>query len=501
MQEHEVLEEIERALGEISRRQAAQEAQEETPPLPQGETGTPDALPPEQDAPHEPMGTTIIHVYVVDVPPEPLEEDERIIESTLETAAEEDDNPGDSEYEPPLPVTHPLSLRSRRVRVPLLLLVLCLLVGGAMLFVSLVPIFTASATVTIIPTAMEISGATTLTLVTGTARPGSGQQVAGRLLSTLTLSQEQLTPTTGTGHQQAQAARGLITFYNALPAGQTVPAGTLLVGADGVQVVTEADATIPAGTLSTNGQISVPARALEVGPSGNIRANDLYGPCCRADVFAQNSAAFHGGQNARDFPMVRAQDVSGAITTLKASLKASVQAALLTQVRADETLITPVPCTPKVSANHASGEEATQLRVQLDETCTGETYDTQAVQTLLTQALTQEATQQAGPGYTLTGEVQVTAVSVAPSPVKDHQHEGMLVLQVRGIGAWGYQFSDEQLRQMTQLIAGKNRQEATTLLLAQRGVSQVAMTVSGMGQTSLPVEAGRIHLLVLSRSA
>jgi hypothetical protein len=496
MHEHEVLEEIERTLNEISRRKAAREVQEETPPLPEGETEAPPA-PPEPD---EQAGTTVIHVYVVEAPPSPAEEDARTVESTLEVAEEEEDSLEDSESEPSLPAMHPLSLRGRRVRVPVLLLALCLLLGGALLFVSQVPLLTASATVTIIPTAVEISGATTLTLVSGTPVPGSAQQVAGRRLSTLTLSQEQVTPTTGTGHQQAQAARGLITFYNALPSTQTVPAGTLLIGADGVQVVTEADATIPAAQMPTEGQVSVIAHALAVGPAGNIRANDLYGLCCRADVFAQNSTAFLGGQNARDFPMVRAQDVSGVVAALKASLQASVQAALLTQVRANETLITPVLCTPKVSANHAVGEKATQVRVRLDETCTGETYDTQAVQTFLTQALTQEATRQAGPGYTLAGAVQVTSVNVTPSLAKDHQH-GTLVLQVRGTGTWAYQFSDAQLHQMAQLIAGKSRQEATNLLLEQRGVSQVAMTVSGMGQTRLPTDASRIHLLVLSRAA
>ncbi len=501
MNEQEVLEEIERTLGEISRRQAAQEAreeQEQTPPLPQSETEAPPA-PPEHEQ-HEQPGTTIIHVYVVDAPPLPLEEDERTIESTLESA-EEADSVTEDEREPPLPVTHPLSLRGRRVRMPFLLLLLCFLLGGALFFVSLVPLLTASATVTIIPTAVEISTTTTLALVTETTpHPGPAQQVAGRLLSTLTLSQEQVTPTTGVGHQQAQAAHGSITFYNALPEAQTVPAGKLLVGADGVQVVTEEDANIPAAQMPTEGQVSVTAHALEVGPTGNIRANDLYGPCCHADVFAQNSAAFHGGQNARDFPMVTSQDINGAVTTLEAGLQESVQAALLTQAHSGETLITPVPCTPKVSANHAAGEEATQVRVRLDETCTGQTYDTQAVQTLLTRTLTQEAARQAGPGYTLSGAVQVTRVSVTPSPVKDHLHES-LVLHVKGAGTWAYQFSDTQLRQLAQLIAGKSRVQATTLLLVQPGVSQVAMTVSGMGQTSLPADAGRIHLLVLSRSA
>jgi hypothetical protein len=61
-----------------------------------------------------------------------------------------------------------------------------------------------------------------------------------------------------------------------------------------------------------------------------------------------------------------------------------------------------------------------EVRVGLDETCTGETYDTQAVQTLLTRALTQEAARQFGAGYTLTGEVQVTEVTVTPSRGTDY---------------------------------------------------------------------------------
>jgi hypothetical protein len=211
-----------------------------------------------------------------------------------------------------------------------------------------------SATVTVLPASTEISSGTTVTLVTGTLHPGS-PRVPGRFLSSLTLSQEQRVLTTGAGHQQAQAAHGSITLYNAQPAMQTVPAGTLLVGADGVQVVTEQDVVIPAAQMPTEGQASVPTHALEAGPAGNIRAYDITGACCCADVFAQNTAAFHGGQNARTFPMVTAQNITGAVIALKASLTASAQAALQTQVQRGETLITPVPCTPMVTAGSCCG--------------------------------------------------------------------------------------------------------------------------------------------------
>jgi hypothetical protein len=47
------------------------------------------------------------------------------------------------------------------------------------------------------------------------------------------MSQEKTVATTGTAHQDAKAAHGAVTFYNAAPYWQTVSAGTLLTGADG----------------------------------------------------------------------------------------------------------------------------------------------------------------------------------------------------------------------------------------------------------------------------
>jgi hypothetical protein len=492
MDGRQILEEIERTLSETGHLQDTQEEQEETSSPEEAE-----AQPsPHEREPYEPPGATIIHVYVVDGPPVPLEEDARTVESTLESAEEEHTF---GEGETPQPVTHPLLSQSGQLRVPLLLLAVCLLMSAVVSGIYLIPLITASASVTLIPASTEISSTIALTVVTGTPHPGA-QQVPGRLLSTLMLSQEQRISTTGTGHQQARAAHGTITLYNALPAVQAVPAGTLLVGADGVQVVTEEDAVIPAALMPTEGQISVSAHALQAGPAGNIRAYDISGACCRADVFAQNTAAFRGGQNARVFPMVTFQDINGAVATLKALLAESVQAALQTQVLPGEALITPIACPPSVSVDHAAGDEATQVTVRVDETCTGDTYDTRTVHALVLQAVTQEAAKQLGTGYSLTGEVQVTGVTATPSLVKDHAHRAQ-VLQVTGVGTWAYQFSDAQLHQMAHLIAGKSRPEATTLLLEQPGVSQVATSVSGTDTSTLPADPGKIRLLVLSRPA
>ena len=84
-------------------------------------------------------------------------------------------------------------------------------------------------------------------------------------------------PDDGYRPPSAQPGRGRVTFYNAAPSVQTIAAGTLLTGKDGVEVVTDQDAVIPAGTLATNGQVTVAAHAVNLGPSGNIAAQDIYG--------------------------------------------------------------------------------------------------------------------------------------------------------------------------------------------------------------------------------
>ena len=196
--------------------------------------------------------------------------------------------------------------------------------------------------------------------------------------------------------------------------------------------------------------------------------------------------------------MVMPQDISGAATALRTSLTQSVQAALQAQVRLDETLITPVPCTPRITSSHAAGDEAARVTVTMEEPCTGETYATQALHAQVLRVVTQQATAQLGTGYTLTGDIQAT---VRQSRSSTNQQDGTLALQVSGTGTWAYRFDDAHLQHMAQLVAGKSRQQATQVLLHFPGVNQVSMTISGTDSSNLPADAGRIHLLVLYRSA
>jgi len=391
-------------------------------------------------------------------------------------------------------VSVPSARASRKRALPFVLLVLCLLAAGAVVVCFLVPVFTASATVTILPVQRQVSATTTLTVVPGSANPNR-HQVPGRLLSPLTLSEVQTVPTTGTGHQEAQAAHGVLTFYNASLDAQTVPAGTTLSTAQGVLIVSEQDAVIPAAaTLQTNGQVSVPAHAALAGPAGNIRAGTIYGPCCRLNVSVTNSA-FTGGQDARRYPLVTAQDVNGVTAALEISLQASAEAAFQTGVPPNETLLPPI-CTPQVTSDHPVGDEARQITVTLTQTCRTETYQTQALHTLITQLVTAQANQRLGTGYQLSGDVQsrVTASHL----LHGEQLRAGMTIQVRGSGTWSYQFEEAYLHTLATRLAGQSRQRATAWLLHLPGVSQVAMTISD-GTSTLPADASTIHVLVLSQ--
>jgi hypothetical protein len=428
---------------------------------------TPD-YPSEETLPSPEASGTTIHVYL-----------EQSKEPVVELSTQAED-----QALSPSPTLRTWFVSHKRLS---LLVVCCILALMALAVWQLLPLLTASATVTIIPASTEITTITSVTVVPGAADI-IRHQIPGRTLSILTLTQERTVKTTGTGYQQATAARGFIMLYNAALVPQTVQAGELLTSASGVQVVTDQDITIPAGNGATNGQATVPAHALQIGPDGNIGVDAINGPCCKAYVIARN-IAFTGGQNARSFQMVTQQDINGAIATIQTSLNQSVQAALQAQVHSDETLVTPPTCTPTITSNHKAREEAQQVTVTIDQVCTGIAYNTQALQTLLTKLVSKQATKQLDTHYTLAGSIQATVTKSTMLPDKT------VVLQVKGVGAWVYQFTETQFHEMSAQIAGKGETEAKHLLLQMTGVYSVSITVEHAA--TLPTDPQHIQILLV----
>lgn len=424
-----------------------------------------------------PGGRRLFDIHVYDIPPE--EEEEVSVESTLTPPVEESLN--EEEITERQRETPPFLLR-RNTLVSAGIGALALLAIGTLLTVFVLPLLFPEATVTIVPVSKQVQTTTTVTLT------GASGAIPGRTLSAVTMSQEQTAPTTGRGHKDAQPAHGLITFYNAAPYAQTIVAGTLLTGNDGVQVVTDQSITVAAAVMPTEGQASVTAHTLTTGPASNIQVGDIYGLCCVQGISAANSA-FTGGQTAHDYQSVTQQDITTVAASLKKSLDQSEQAALQTQVQSSETLVTPLPCQESVTSDHHPGDEASQVHVTVSETCTGIVYNTLAYQDDITQVLNRQAGTQLSEGYTLIGQVQSSITQVSTNK---QQHT---TLHVTLAGTYAYQLSQEQQQAIKASIAGKSKTEATAAILHTAGVQSVSIT-STQGD-KLPGDTNRIHVQII----
>jgi hypothetical protein len=348
-----------------------------------------------------------------------------------------------------------------------------------------------TASVTLTPAQKSLHTSVSITAVTGTPDP-TRAQVSARLLSITSRTFTQTVPATGHGHTQAQQAQGSLTFYNAAPYAQIVAAGTVLTGADGVALVTDQAASLPAGNLPDVGMATVPAQAVQVGPQGNIAPLDLNGLCCVAGVSVKNTNAFVGGQNARDYPVVARQDVEAVTGPESTALTQQAQASLQGEVRPNEQLASPAQCHPTVSTNHPIGSEATHLTITLSVTCQAEVYDEQAVQQLASAALSEQARTTLGTGYSAQGPIKTSVTQVATTEAA----HGTLSLLVSVQGTWSYQFSSPEISQLSRQIAGLPRQEAVRLLKHNPYIQTVSITET-WNVTTIPSDPAHIQVMVL----
>ncbi len=353
---------------------------------------------------------------------------------------------------------------------------LCLSIPGVSL---LFPFLSPSATITIIPAER------TLTIT-------AAIQVQGRELLPLTLMQSLSAPATGKRHQVATRAVGTITFYNGLLSRQTITAGTIFTGKDGVQIITDQAAHIPAGNPPSYGQVTVSARAVLTGQQGNIPAYDINAACCATSVVAKNTRGFTGGASARDFLAVRRTDINTTVTSLLLMLSQSENAALQAQLHPGEALAVST-CTPHVAIDHKPGDEANQVTVTVSETCGGLAYASHEVYLDALQSLTAQATTTLGAEYALLGDIQTTIVHAT---ARDLQ-QGSVSMVVQVTGTWVYQITPGMQQHLLSLIAGKTIQQAGAMLLQFPGIVGAQISVKG-GYRTLPEDPGSIHIIVVS---
>jgi len=316
----------------------------------------------------------------------------------------------------------------------------------------------------------------------------TGSLQLGRVLSPITLSQSQITPTTGHGHQDARQATGMVTFYNGQFTSVTIAGGVMITSASGIDIITDQNAIIPAGNPPTYGQVSVSAHALVSGVQGNIPAYDINRVCCAFAVLAKNTSAFSGGQDERDFQTVAKSDITSTEAPLKATLAQSVQGALQGQLKNNEGVVTP-SCTTTTTADHRPGEEAAAVKVTVSETCSAVAYNSQQLEASVTQLLTARATKQLGAGYSLLSNPHITVTRATTAK--------QVTLSFTSLSTWVYALSSAEQKHIKKVIAGKTTEKALQLLLSLPGIERVSLQSSGFGDESrVPKDPGNIQLVL-----
>jgi len=387
------------------------------------------------------------------------------------------------------------SVRSRWSFVGVGLLLVLLLLTGMGMLLGLGPLapllFRPTALVTIVPTRLDSQARLSITAVTGTPDPAR-HEVAARFVSATTPASVSSGQATGIAHVPATGAYGTLTFYNAATYPQTIATGTVLTGADGVQVVTDAAAPIPAGDPPLFGVVTVSAYAALTGSRGNIAALDIDGLCCVAGVAVKNTAGFSGGQDAQTYTTVRQADIDGLARSLIDTLRQGAQTGVQSQLRPQEWMVTIPVCTPTINADHPAGSRATQVTVTVAVTCRTEVYDQQAALLLAATSLKQETSAILGSNYALVGRLRTTIVGVSLTDTK----RGTLTLSIEAGGVWVYQWSPKQLEALAKRIAGTQKQEALAFVLREEGVQTASIYLSGRERATLPADLSQILITV-----
>jgi hypothetical protein len=337
------------------------------------------------------------------------------------------------------------------------------------------------ATITITPDSRNESNIFQIIGVTGTPDPAQ-HQVQARILSATSPTQSKNVPSTGS--IPGMRATGELTFLN--NTAQTLTFGSLVLrGASGVPVSFNGPVTVPAspGFLNTTGF------AVNAGSPGNILALDINGSCCAPGINVKN-AAFSGGQDPQPNSIVQQSDIDGAANVITASLTPGTQTALQSQVHSNEQVVPNTFACQKstFNANHAPGDHAPNVVVTVAITCTEEVFDQQAALKMASILLAQQAANQLGPNYVLTGNI---VCSVKQATIVDAN--GTVSLLVQAQGMWVYQFSNNTLKGFINHIANVSQQNALQYLTSQPGVASAQIEFS-QGNT-LP-DAAHIKIVI-----
>jgi hypothetical protein len=349
-----------------------------------------------------------------------------------------------------------------------------------------------AATISITPASKTVQDTYVMQGVTGNSNADNRQVSVRQLTSTKTATDT----VNATGHKQMPgvAATGTLMFTNGHTTAYTVPGGTTINAPNGIAVATDKSLIIPGiGSLVGN-QASVAAHAVNPGVAGNIAALAINQTCtCDAtgNVLVQNSAAFTGGQDGRNYSFLQQSDITAVTDAHETKLKSNAQNDIKGQVKSGEQLLSDSTCdNAKTTADQPIGDRGvnvTTARVTVSVTCNAKVYDANAVQTIAQNALKQKANVDPGTGYVLAGRI----VTQAQQP--QVQQDGTVSFPVTASGVWYYQWTDANKQALLDAVKGKSQEQAQTTLNSYQGVGNAKIDISN-GATTLPSDPNQITL-------
>ncbi len=188
---------------------------------------------------------------------------------------------------------------------------------------------------------------------------------------------------------------------------------------------------------------------------------------------------------------VQQSDIDNAANKLEAANAPNPQQILQGQILANEQLINAAQCNPRVSSNHAAGEQAPSVTVTVAFTCTGEVYDQSGAGALAQQLLMNQAKSEFGPHYTNQGSLAATVTSA----ILTDAGQGTITLTVESSGTWVAQFDNTSLQALAAAIAGKTKQEAQAILSANKDIARAEIQISGSNGDVLPTDSHQIRMV------
>lgn len=414
-------------------------------------------------------------------------------------------SPSASAHRQPISRQRPTRRNNRGLSIFFGVLVLVLLVVGLLFY------FVPTATVTISLQAQNYSQTVQLNASTQPQTSSPGAIQAQTLEHDFSASgQGTATGQTRVGDTQAQ---GLVTFTNNGTTDITIPTGTIIATQSGIPFATSAEAFVAHG----HSQPAVPVTAQQTGIAGNVQANSITSiPASSLNSIAQDnhtsSASISltvtnpqatGGGGAKNVPAVTKQDLQALEHLLHKDLQQQVTSWLTAQTQAGDLHGTPVPNILN-SANPLPGEQlsGTPNAGQAASSGTFPGTLTLHVKVLVARAATikaaaaelmKTAVPKARPTFMLATQLPITLNNEKGTPSQDGNS---LAISAKATGAIIKQTS---IQDISNTLAGKSVGQATSDLqtsLAQAGVQQVQINVTPSFLGIMPLQAGRIQIIL-----